>query len=288
METKTEFRAKPWYKKAESPIIEVGEYGQYEQHEQVMEPIEPVVNMKLEVKEEPNYFRVVIFGVPGTPIFELGEDISNYYDIDMFELARDYDEYFKEKIPNVDIDLGDRNSGSASQRTMRDPLSVSKRRAIDRFLNIPNNQPDPLSWEDKVKIYGISNGIMVTEIAEPVLLQWIQKGKGQAFFIDCEEETAVKWLKDRKKCMTCGSMFHKHDNPEKFEGICNRCGTDLIYREQDRPETVRHQFNIWRQDFTDFKKQMKEINMTTFSMKDMNYSQLMNGMIHRLNSTLRK
>jgi adenylate kinase family enzyme len=270
MATATKFRA-VWYKKAEFPVIEVGEYGQN------------IHNVKLELKEEPNYFRVVLFGVPGTPIFELGEDLATYYDIDFFELSRDYEEYFSEKIPSVNVDIGDRDSGSASQRTDRDPTSIRKRRAIDRFLNIPNSQPDPLPWEDKVKIYGIPNAIIVTELAEPVLLQWIEKGKGQAFFIDCKEEAAVEWLKHRRKCMTCGSMFHKLDNPEKFDGICNRCGTDLIYRDQDRPETVRHQFNIWRQDFTDFKNQMSEINMTTLKMDEMNYKQLFNSMTHRLN-----
>lgn len=262
-------------KKAEVPVIETGEYGQ------------EIRNVKLEVQEEPEYFRVVLFGVPGTPIFELGEDLANYYDIDFFELARDYDEYWSEKIPSVNVDMGDRDSGSASQRTYRDPLTIEKRRAIDRFLNIPNNQPDPLPWEDKVKIYGIQNAVIVTEIPESVLLQWIEKGKGQAFFIDCDEEQAVNWLKDRKKCMTCGSMFHKHDNPEKFEGICNRCGADLVFRDQDRPATVRHQYNIWRQDFTDFKNQMSEINMTTLKMDQMNYRQLFNAMTKRLSGRLR-
>lgn len=271
MSTKTEFRA-GWYKKAEFPIIETGEYGQ------------EIRKLKVEVKDEPEYFRIVLFGVPGTPIFELGEDLANYYDIDLFELARDYEEYWTEKIPSVNMDLGDRDSGSASQHSYRDPLTIEKRRAIDRFLNIPNSQPDPLPWEDKVKIYGIPSAIIVTEIAEPVLLQWIEKGKGQAFFIDCDEEAAVEWLKYRRKCLTCGSMYHKNDNPEKFEGICDRCGTDLIYRDQDKPATVRHQFNVWRQDFTEFKNQMKDINMTTLKMDEMNYRQLFNAMTHRINT----
>lgn len=277
MTTKTQFRA-DWYKTAENttvPSIEVGDYGQ------------EIRNVKLEVQTEPDYFRIVIFGVPGTPIFELGEDLSEYYDIDMFELSREYEDYWGEKIPSNNIDLGDRDSGSASQHQERDIESVKKRRAIDRFLNIPNIQPDPLPWEDKVQIYGIPNAIIVTEIAESVLLQWLKKGKGQAFFIDCEEEKAVEWMKERRKCLTCGSMFHSLDNPERFKGVCNRCGTDLIYRERDRPESVRHQYNIWRQDFTEFKKQMAVINMTTLKMDEMDYKKMFDQMISRINSRLK-
>jgi len=272
MEIKSNFRA-GWYKK--SQVVETGNFGK--------EDPSFIDEMKLEIQQEIQYVRVLIYGVPGAPIFELGEDLSNYYDIDLFELSRDYEEYFISKIPGINVDIGDRDSGSASQRMERDPSSVRKRRAIDRFLNIPNVQPDPLSWEDKIKLYGIPNGIIVTEVAEAVLIQWIEKGKGIVFFIDIDEEKAVDWLKQRRKCLSCGSMFHKTDNPEKFEGICNRCGTDLIYREQDKPENVRHQFNIWRQDFTDFKRQMGKQDMILLDMDKINYNGLFSKMTIEIN-----
>lgn len=219
-------------------------------------------NIEIEIEEEKKErtFKVLIFGVPGTPIFELGEAISDYYGVDLFELNRSFEDYFIDKIPSLHFDTGDRGIGSASQHTVRDPEVEKRYRAIDRFLNIPNLQTEPISYEDKMNIYSIPNGIIVSEIAEPVLLHWITNGNGLVLFLDIDEEKAVKWLKDRRKCFVCGAAYHLVDNKQRQYDICDRCGTELVLRAEDEPANVRHQFNIWRNDFTAFKKQMEKMD----------------------------
>ena len=85
-------------------------------------------------------FKVLIFGVPGTPIHEMGKAISEYYDIDLFAIEREYDDYWEDKYRTVYLDMGDGKDGSESQRERREPMADSSRRAIDRFLNVPNGQ----------------------------------------------------------------------------------------------------------------------------------------------------
>ena len=34
-------------------------------------------------------------------------------------------------------------------------------------------------------------------------------------------------------------------NPPKTEGICNACGSKLVIRDDDRPETVRHRLEVY-------------------------------------------
>jgi hypothetical protein len=224
----------------------------------------PNFSFEIEIKEEEKIrlFKILIFGVPGTPIFELGEMLSDYYNQDFYELNRNLtDNYFTDKIQSIYFDTGDKTSGSASQHTTRDPATESRYRAIDRFLNIPNLQTEPLSFEDKMNVYSIRSGIIVSELAEEVLLHWIRNGNGLIFFLDIDEEKAVKWLKNRRKCTTCNTSFHTEDNKPRHAEICDRCGSDLILRREDEPANVRHQFNVWRNDFSSFKKNMKGLNV---------------------------
>ena len=34
-------------------------------------------------------------------------------------------------------------------------------------------------------------------------------------------------------------------NPPKAEGICDSCGSELIIRKDDKPETVRHRLEVY-------------------------------------------
>lgn len=228
-------------------------------------------------------FKVLIFGVPGTPIFELASELSDYYDVDMYELQREYDDYWRDKIPALPFDTGDSLKGSESQHEHRDPASDRKRKAIDRFINMPNVQPDPLSYEDKIKIYGIPHGIIATEVAEPVLIQWVKNGKGVVFFLDMNEKKAVDWLKERRKCLSCGNTHHNKDAPPKHWGICDRCGTDLELIVSDQPRNVRHQYNVWRQDFTEFKKQLGKMDFIKKDMENRDLKQLVEECVMHLN-----
>ncbi len=254
-----------WYSPTESNIREAQEiiYGPKNEESKVKDMVqESNFNIEIEIKEEEKIktVKVLIFGVPSTPIFELGESISKYYNIDLFEINRSTDNYFLDKIPSIYFDTGDKGIGSASEHEIRDVETEKRYRAIDRFLNIPNLQTERLSYEDKIDIYNIKNGIIVSEIAEFVLLHWIEKG-GVIIFLDSDEEKAVKWLKERRKCLTCGASYHLIENPPRHIQICDRCGTDIIMRKEDEPANVRHQFNIWRNDFSDFKKNMKGMDL---------------------------
>jgi hypothetical protein len=252
----------------------------------------PNFNIEIELEEEKKIraFKVLIFGVPGTPIFELGNSISEYYNIDLFEINRSLgSNYFVDKIPSIHFDTGDRGIGSASQHTIRDPEIEQRYRAIDRFLNIPNLQTEPLSFGDKMNIYSIPNGIIVSEIAEPVLLHWIKNGNGVIFYLDIDEEKAVKWLKDRRKCMVCGAAYHLIDKRQRQGNICDRCGTDLIMRSEDEPANVRHQFNIWRNDFSVFKKQMEGMDFIKIDIDSKkNFNFIFDECRIRLNNRFRR
>jgi len=49
----------------------------------------------------------------------------------------------------------------------------------------------------------------------------------------------------RRVCGSCGASYHIVANPPKTEGICNACGSQLVIRKDDTPETVRHRLEVY-------------------------------------------
>ena len=51
----------------------------------------------------------------------------------------------------------------------------------------------------------------------------------------------------RRVCSKCGASYHIAANPPKTEGICDLCGSQLMTRKDDAPETVRHRLKVYHE-----------------------------------------
>ena len=49
----------------------------------------------------------------------------------------------------------------------------------------------------------------------------------------------------RRVCPKCGASYHIVANPPKMEGICDLCGSQLVIRKDDAPETVRKRLQVY-------------------------------------------
>ena len=49
----------------------------------------------------------------------------------------------------------------------------------------------------------------------------------------------------RRVCGSCGASFHIVANPPKKEGICDLCGSGLVIRKDDAPETVKNRLKVF-------------------------------------------
>ena len=66
-----------------------------------------------------------------------------------------------------------------------------------------------------------------------------------AIDIDVPDENIINRMSGRRACVTCGSTYHMIHVPPKQEGICDRCGSELILRDDDKPETVKNRLKIY-------------------------------------------
>jgi adenylate kinase len=52
-------------------------------------------------------------------------------------------------------------------------------------------------------------------------------------------------MSGRRACLACGATYHIEHIPPKAEGICDKCGQELVLRDDDKPETVMKRLNVY-------------------------------------------
>lgn len=66
-----------------------------------------------------------------------------------------------------------------------------------------------------------------------------------AIDVDVPDESIVNRMGGRRACVTCGATYHVVHVPPKKEGICDKCGSELILRDDDKPETVKNRLDVY-------------------------------------------
>ena len=69
-----------------------------------------------------------------------------------------------------------------------------------------------------------------------------------ALYFKTSQEVIVDRLAGRRSCPQCGANFHIRNIPPRVAGKCDICGSALIQRSDDRPETVRHRLEVYEKD----------------------------------------
>ncbi|MFS0675123.1 adenylate kinase [Ornithinibacillus sp. 179-J 7C1 HS] len=76
------------------------------------------------------------------------------------------------------------------------------------------------------------------------LLSDMNQAIDHVLHVKVPEEKLVERLSGRRICPTCGRAYHVMYNPPKEEGICDKDGSALIQRDDDKPETVKNRLAI--------------------------------------------
>ncbi len=105
-----------------------------------------------------------------------------------------------------------------------------------------------------------------------------------AINVDVPDENIVRRMSGRRACLKCGATYHIEHIPPKTEGICDKCGSELVQREDDKPETVQNRLSVYHEqtqpliDYYDKKNILKTVDGT----KDM--QEVFNNIVGILNA----
>ena len=94
-----------------------------------------------------------------------------------------------------------------------------------------------------------------------------------AIDVDIPDENIIRRMSGRRACLACGATYHIEHVPPKKEGICDRCGKELVLRDDDKPETVKNRLDVYHKqtqpliDFYNKRGILKTVDGTV-DMKD--------------------
>ena len=60
-----------------------------------------------------------------------------------------------------------------------------------------------------------------------------------------DDKTIIKRLSGRRICPKCNTIYHITNIPTKVEGICDKDGTKLIQRDDDKPEAIKKRLVVY-------------------------------------------
>jgi len=92
-----------------------------------------------------------------------------------------------------------------------------------------------------------------------------------AINVDVPDENIVNRMSGRRACVNCGATYHLIHIPPKQQGICDKCGSELILRDDDAPETVLKRLGVYHEqtqpliDFYSKKNVLKTVDGTVDS-----------------------
>ncbi|HCJ76342.1 adenylate kinase [Thermoguttaceae bacterium LCP21S3_D4] len=78
-------------------------------------------------------------------------------------------------------------------------------------------------------------------------LEKINEKMDYAIDVDVPDENIVNRMSGRRACLNCGATYHLISIPPKVEGICDRCGSEIVLRDDDKPETVQKRLKVYHE-----------------------------------------
>lgn len=77
------------------------------------------------------------------------------------------------------------------------------------------------------------------------ILEKMGLGLQSVLLVQVPHRIIVERLAGRRTCKNCGALFHLNFNPSTREGICDRCGGELLQRDDDREETISARLKVY-------------------------------------------
>lgn len=155
----------------------------------------------------------------------------------------------KYKIPHVST--GDLFRSNISQNTQ---LGMEAKQYMDAGKLVPDELTvrmllDRVSQDDCKNGY-VLDGFPRTIAQAEVLEQEVEKLHDKidyAINVEVPDENIVKRMGGRRACTKCGATYHIEHVPPKKEGICDNCGSELVLRSDDAPETVQKRLDVYHE-----------------------------------------
>lgn len=134
------------------------------------------------------------------------------------------------------------------------PLGQKAKTFMDQGLLVPDELVVDLVV-DRFKADDCKNGYVLdgfprtipqAEALDAALLA-IGSKVDYAINVEVPDENIINRMSGRRACVSCGATYHIVHIPTKVEGVCDVCGSNLILRDDDKPETVEKRLAVYHE-----------------------------------------
>ncbi len=146
------------------------------------------------------------------------------------------------------------STGDIFRKNIKEGTELGKR--AQEYMNAGKLVPDELVVEiatDRLLADDCKNGFLLDGFPRTVFqaekLDEFLSEHGQELDIvidlNVKKRTLIDRLTGRRVCKVCGAGYHIVNLPPKKEGICDKCGGELIQRADDNKETVENRIKVY-------------------------------------------
>ena len=148
------------------------------------------------------------------------------------------------------IATGDMLRGSIEKGT---PLGEKVRKFLESGELVPDDIMEKVI-SDALDSEAADNGIIFDgfprTVAQAEILQRLLENRGNKLDLVIElysdDDEIIRRLSNRRVCPKCNAIYNLITSPPRDDNKCDICGTRLIQREDDKPETIRHRLSVYR------------------------------------------
>jgi adenylate kinase len=132
------------------------------------------------------------------------------------------------------------------------PLGTAAKAFMDRGALVPDEVVIDLIAErtkqpDSQKGF-ILDGFPRT-IPQAEALDRMLAGSGRkvdrALLFEIPDADLIRRLSGRRTCVNCGAMYHLESLPAQNDGVCDKCGSKVVQRDDDKPEVIQKRLAVY-------------------------------------------
>ncbi|RHP30934.1 adenylate kinase [Lachnotalea sp. AF33-28] len=155
----------------------------------------------------------------------------------------------KYQIPHI-------STGDIFRANIKEGTELGKK--AKTFMDAGKLVPDELTIDllmDRISRPDCANGYVLDgfprTIPQAESLEAALEKRGEkidyAINVEVPDENIIHRMSGRRACLNCGATYHVVHIPTKVEGICDRCGSELVLRDDDKPETVKKRLDVYHE-----------------------------------------
>ena len=150
-----------------------------------------------------------------------------------------------EKYNIVHISTGDIFRKNVKEGT---PLGKQAKAYMDKGELVPDELVIALV-EDRLKQDDCKNGFLLDGFPRTIYQAEAMEKLGidvdKVVDIEVGKDTLIKRATGRRVCKQCGETYHVSFRPTKTEGVCDKCGGEVVLRADDEEATVARRIDVY-------------------------------------------